>query len=245
MLFLCALVLGLPAAGCSRFQPQPNPQLTSMEKKLETLEQLGDSTSHKADQMDRRLAELQSKVDAYGKALEKLAGSEAGLSKKGAGLKEGSSEESAPEKYRQSVLVPKYDKSRTVTASVALPPEKIYEKALRSYRERAMEAALEGFSAFVERHPKHGLADNAHYWIGEIHYDRGRYAEAIRAFEQVVRLFPEKEKAADALLKMGYAYTALNEKDKATAAFRRVLTDYPFSSVAPAALERLQKLKGS
>src|SRR6185369_13692149 len=57
-------------------------------------------------------------------------------------------------------------KKEDATAS----PDSLYLKGLDSLKAGDVVAAREQFTKFLEQNPKHELAANAHFWIGETHY---------------------------------------------------------------------------
>ena len=54
-------------------------------------------------------------------------------------------------------------------------PSQLYQKARDLLLEGNLTNAGQLFETFVAQHPKHSLADNAMYWLGECHYSSGRY----------------------------------------------------------------------
>jgi tol-pal system protein YbgF len=118
-----------------------------------------------------------------------------------------------------------------------------YEEAYKAYVEHRYDEALTLFKGFLESYPEHSLADNAQYWLGEVHYDTGDYVSAILAFKDVVTHYTEDDKAPDALLKIGYAYVALDDPSNARMFLKRVIKNYPFSSAEAKARAKLKELE--
>ncbi|MCP4718853.1 MAG: tetratricopeptide repeat protein, partial [Desulfobacteraceae bacterium] len=94
-----------------------------------------------------------------------------------------------------------------------------------------------------EQHPKHNLADNAMYWLGECHYSSGQYAKAVAVFKDLVKAYPKAEKVPDAILKTGYSYLSLDDINRAHHYLKLVLTKYPFSPAAEKAQEKLKEFE--
>ena len=99
------------------------------------------------------------------------------------------------------------------------------------------------FKSFYQRYPDHELADNAQYWLGEIYYDREDYPNAILAFKEVVTRHVEENKAPDALLKIGYAYIALDDPANARVFLKRVIKNYPFGESEAKARAKLKEIE--
>jgi len=126
---------------------------------------------------------------------------------------------------------------------------------------RLYEESIAALRGFIELHPGHRDVPYAHYLIGMAYYERisdvGRdqemTEEALDAFGELVRRFPESEYARDAQLKMDLAFDHLAGKEmeigryyqgqqKYVAAinrFRTVVEAYDTTTHVPEALHRL------
>jgi tol-pal system protein YbgF len=111
------------------------------------------------------------------------------------------------------------------------------------FRSGDYESAASLFEAFAEAFAKDDLADNALYWAGECKYTKKKFTEAIKRFKRVVEEYPSGSKVPDALLKIGFAYISLGDKDSAETYLKQVVTRYPFSSAGAKAEERLKTLR--
>ena len=129
-----------------------------------------------------------------------------------------------------------------VAAPPAMPERFAYNEAFATMRnarglptdERVpmYENALEMFKALIAAHPNGEFTPNAFYWIGEIHSALDRHELARQAFVQVVNLYADHPKAADALYKLGLTYHRLGDSTRAGEYLDRVIRDYPQSSAA-------------
>jgi tol-pal system protein YbgF len=113
-------------------------------------------------------------------------------------------------------------------------PEQDYAAALATYRAREHGQAVIDFIDFIAKYPKHPLAANAQYWIGEAYWAQRDYRQALVEFEKVSEHGPAK--APDALLKIGLCYLRLGDVSRAQQAWQRVVNEYPKSE--PAAMAR-------
>src|SRR5262249_19765533 len=64
-------------------------------------------------------------------------------------------------------------------------PEQEYAAALATYRAREHGQAVIDFKDFIAQYPKHPLAGNAQYWIGEAYWAQRDYRQALIEFEKV------------------------------------------------------------
>ena len=102
--------------------------------------------------------------------------------------------------------------------------------------------ALPLFSDFLRSHPDSFLAPNAEYWLGECYYATRKYAQALTVFKDVVAKYPTHDKAAAAMLKAGYSYQMLDDGDNARLYLEALIRDFPGSSPAALARQRLASL---
>ena len=137
--------------------------------------------------------------------------------------------------------------SAPAPAPAARPAERSdraeYERILGVFKEGNLEDARQGFTAFLTEYPNSDLAPNARYWLGESHYGKKDYKQAIDSYDRVEIDYPQSEKVPAAILKKGYAYLALKDKKRASSAFKQVVTLYPKSPEAGKATEKLSQLK--
>ena len=128
------------------------------------------------------------------------------------------------------------------SATPAAGPDADYQAAFNLLKEGRYNEAAAAFSAFLAEHRDHELASNAQYWLGEVHYVKRDYPAALSAFEGVLIGFPGARKSPDALLKAGYCHYELGHFDIARTALARVTKDYPESTAAVEAAERLKRM---
>jgi len=107
------------------------------------------------------------------------------------------------------------------------PPQAQYEHAFKLLRERDYAKAEKAMKAFVDAHPKHKLAGNAKYWLGETYYVRGEYNQAAVVFAEGFRSYPDSRKAPDNLLKLGITLAKIDKVDKACRLFSELQKRFP------------------
>ena len=120
-----------------------------------------------------------------------------------------------------------------------------YERLLALFRDGDLDGARQGFAAFLRDYQNSDLSPNARFWLGESHYGKKDYRQAIDSYDRVELDFPRSEKVPSAILKKGYAYLAMKDKKRASSAFKQVVTLYPRSPEAGKASDKLFQLKES
>jgi len=132
----------------------------------------------------------------------------------------------------------KVKKEETVSA-----PDSLYLKGLDSLKGGDAVAAREQFTKFLEQHPKHELAANAHYWIGETYYSEKNYESAILSYQEVIKSYPGKEKVVAAMLKQGMSFNLLGDTKSAKYVFKKLIEGFPKSEEAKVAKGLLKEIK--
>lgn len=122
-------------------------------------------------------------------------------------------------------------------------PDALYMKGLETFKAGDMPAAREIFARFLEQHPQHDLVANAHYWIGETHYSEKSYEPAILAFQEVIKNYPQKEKAPAAMLKQAMAFKAIKDTKSARYVLKKLVEGFPKSEEAKKARDLLKEIR--
>ena len=119
-------------------------------------------------------------------------------------------------------------------------PKKLYDASYLDITKGNYDLALAGFNEFIKRFPKHDLADNAQYWIGEGYYAQKKYEPALTEFEKVVGNYPGKDKEPAALYKIVLCQQEMGDKAKARQYWQLLVKKYPKSPEAALAKDKLK-----
>jgi tol-pal system protein YbgF len=131
----------------------------------------------------------------------------------------------------------------TQVKEVPASADSLYIKGLETFKAGNMPAAREFFTKFLEQYPKHDLAANAYYWIGETQYSEKNYEPAIVSFQEVIKNYPQQPKAPAAMLKQAMAFRAINDTKSAKYVLKKLAEVYPKSDEAKKAKELLKEIK--
>ena len=118
-----------------------------------------------------------------------------------------------------------------------------YQLAFKLLKDRQYEAAATALMQFLKVFPDSELANNAQYWLAETYFVTKKFTEALKEFELVLSNYSDSRKASDALLKIGYCYYELKNWDAARDTLLRVQIDYPDTTAARLADQRLQRME--
>lgn len=239
---LCLIaVLGVAIGGCAgtaQRSGMTNQQLMEEIKALQEQEQVDVLARQKIDQLQ---GQIKTFMEAQDKKIESLGIQSANLNNRIALLADrvGKLEEDVKKLTPQTVHVPA---KPSVPEGGEQRVEAAYKAALQHYFDRRFEQAIGEFSEIIAMAPRHELADNAQYWIGEAYYGLENYHQALTEFEKVFT-YPETEKADDARLKIGYCYLKLGDKTRAVAEFKRLLAEYSDSEYIHEAKRLISQLE--
>jgi tol-pal system protein YbgF len=118
-----------------------------------------------------------------------------------------------------------------------------YQAAFELLKEQRYEPAAMAFEQFLKSYPDSELADNAQYWLAESYYVTQGFDRALADFRIVITRYPDSRKVPDALLKMGYCNYELKQWEAARTALRRVQDEFPETTAARLAGQRLQRME--
>ncbi len=133
---------------------------------------------------------------------------------------------------RPSILVP----------SNQLSADDAYEKAYKFMKKKQHAKAITAFREFAEHYPKSKLVPNAHYWLGELLLSMRQFDEADKSFTLVIDQYTRSNKVAGSRLKKAYILMHHEKNADANQALRQIIRDYPDSSVAVLAENKLAEL---
>lgn len=119
-----------------------------------------------------------------------------------------------------------------------------YDRAVNMVlKEKLYEKAIPEFQMFNQKYPESSYAANAHYWLGQLLFNKAAFSEAKVEFQLVVDKYQDSSKRSDAMLKLAMVEQKLNNKPAAIALYQKLITEYPTSSAAQLAQPRLESFK--
>jgi TolA-binding protein len=81
--------------------------------------------------------------------------------------------------------------------------QQIYDAAMRDRSGGQLDLAMQGFQQYLQWYPNTELAPNAQFYVGQIYYDRGEWANALKAFDALLERYSENSKTPDAMYMKG------------------------------------------
>jgi tol-pal system protein YbgF len=126
--------------------------------------------------------------------------------------------------------------------NTAPPLQQTYQSALRDYNSAKYEVAIAEFGDVVKYYPRDDLSGNAHFYMGEIAYRQGKYAQAVKQYDVVLEQFAGNPKAPAAELRKGESLLANSQRDAGAQELRSLIQRYPQTPEAAEARSKLNEL---
>ncbi len=112
------------------------------------------------------------------------------------------------------------------------PTATLYEKAKSLFDQGQIAESRRAFETLHRQYPRHDLADNALYWIGEGYYAQAQWLTSAQAFLRVAKEYPRGNKVPDAMLKMALCYRKLGDDRGADDVLKQLTRLYPGTEAA-------------
>lgn len=120
-----------------------------------------------------------------------------------------------------------------------------YDRAVNLIlKDKRYDDAIPEFRSFLQTYPNSSYAPNAHYWLGQLLFNKQDWAGAGEQFQVLVSGYPDSTKRADALFKLGVVEEKRDNLARAKQLFEQVVAEYPDSSSRRLAETRLNNLNG-
>ncbi|MFY9746064.1 MAG: tetratricopeptide repeat protein [Acidobacteriaceae bacterium] len=177
------------------------------------------------DALRTRIDKLSAQVTAIQSQLQNIATQAAVQQQGGQPGQPGTDPNQAPQQQQQQPQAP--------------PVNDLYQGALRDYNSARYDLAAGEFGDVLKYYPQDDLAGNAQFYLGEIAYRQGKYADAIKAYGVVLQQFAGNSKAPAAQLRKGEAELSLDQRDNGIRDLRELIARYPQTPEASQARSRL------
>ena len=101
---------------------------------------------------------------------------------------------------------------------------------------------MNSFISFIEVYEESEFIDDAKYWLAETYYAQRAYVKALEEFESIRIQFPDSGKIPETILKSGFCYVELGDLEQAKKILNLVINQYPNTSVARLAFQKLKTI---
>ncbi|HUI28303.1 MAG TPA: tol-pal system protein YbgF [Candidatus Kryptonia bacterium] len=117
-----------------------------------------------------------------------------------------------------------------------------YADGIHLVRGNQCDQAVPKLRQFLRKNPKSDLADNAQYWIGECYYGQKDYNKAIIELNEVLLKYAKGDKVPAALLTLASAFADSGDKIDARLILQKLISDHPKTDEAERGRQKLQSL---
>lgn len=220
---------------------------TSIESRLQSLEKLMQSRNVMQANMQQQLEGLQDEVsqlrgitEETSYKLEKVLQRQRELYQE---IENRVSQAPAPTFTVEPQVPVTTEASNNTAISNNLSENEAYDRAVALImKDKRYDAAIPEFEAFLKNFPNSVYESNAHYWLGQLLSIKNDDAKAIVHFSAVVENYQDSNKRPDAMLKLGSLYEKQGNVDVAKQILNKLVQQYPSTTAAKLATERLAKL---
>ena len=217
-------------------------QLTSIERKLEQRNRAQVNVQRQLDDLQNEVNELRGVTELHTHQLSQVLERQRELYQE---LDRRVTEALKPSNQVNAQVTPANTAgSGTSDYSNNLTENEAYDRAVNMVlKDKRYDQAIPEFEAFNQKYPNSSYAANAHYWLGQLLFNKGALAKARDEFDAVVTKYPDSSKRSDAMLKLAMVEQKQNNSAKAIAMYKKLIAQYPNSSAAKLAKPRLNSLK--
>ncbi len=124
-----------------------------------------------------------------------------------------------------------------------LSEKELYLYAKQTFDQGDLGISRESFQKLLDTYPKSKNADNAQFWIGEIHYREKWYEKAILEYQKVIEKYPKGNKVPAALLKQGMAFHKIGENANSRLVLNDLIRKFPKTNEAKIAKKKIKEFK--
>ena len=234
---------GQPVA--ARVTNEPDPELATLQQRLDDLEQAArtrndqiDGMTHDLELAKKAAADLQGELRSIEDRIGKLDAEVKAAQQSAAAAAAGPPPLAAGPGLSSSPPPPQAE-----AAPPQVSPDVAYRRAKQLLLEGQYPAASDAFQNFVDTYGDSPRGPEARYWLGETLYIRGRYPDAAAAYIGAIRGWPQTSWAPDAVVKLARALVALNKPTDACRALDEFDRRYP--DAAAGAKTRAQTVRAA
>ena len=122
------------------------------------------------------------------------------------------------------------------------PVGELYKTALGDFMAAKYSLAASEFHDVIQNYPDDTLSGNAYFYLGEIEWRAGHFADAVKNYDQVIQHFPANPKVPVSRLHKGSALLAMKDRQGGIDEMRALIQRYPNSPEASQARTKLSGL---
>ncbi|MFT6343819.1 MAG: tol-pal system protein YbgF [Paraglaciecola sp.] len=231
-------VLATPAPVTNVTSSDSDKRITELERKFSTRTKAQHRQQEQLDVMQNEVNELRGAIEMQNYQLEKVLERQRELY-----LEIDKRIETVKE---QPSILPASTNGTSVTpigVPLSANENDAYDKAVNLIlKDRLYDEAIPEFQAFLQNFPDSSYVPNAHYWLGQLLFNKQDWAGAGEQFQFLISNYPDSSKRADATLKLGISEMERSNTARAKQLWEQVIVEFADSSSAKLAEKRLKSV---
>ncbi|MFT5676919.1 MAG: tol-pal system protein YbgF [Paraglaciecola sp.] len=149
-------------------------------------------------------------------------------------------------RFESIVAQPSNEQTSVVAAPLSANENDAYDKAVNLIlRDKSYDQAIPEFQAFLLNYPNSDYVPNAHYWLGQLLFNKLDWAGAADQFKVIVNKYTDSGKRPEAMLKLGISESERSNVARAKQLWQQVVSEYPDTSAGKLADKRLKNLNAN
>jgi CRP-like cAMP-binding protein len=126
----------------------------------------------------------------------------------------------------------------------------IFYDAMSKFSQESYDEALAAYTSILgiknlKNESERKIFEKASFEVGRCYLKTGKYNEALNAFSDMIKKFPNSASVKNALFHIGLTYEILKKADKAITYYSKVASMEPRDSIDKLAQKKLKQLQGS
>lgn len=118
-------------------------------------------------------------------------------------------------------------KDNAADEKTSMSADDMYAAGMQAYNSGLNDEAELAFKSILSQYPKHALASNAQYWLGEVYTKQGNLNNAKVAFKNGYQNYKNGNKAPDSLYRLGITLENLKDNKSACIVFMSFNDEFP------------------
>ena len=219
-------------------------RITELERKFSTRTQAQHRQQEQLDVMQNEVNELRGSIEMQNYQLEKILERQRELYLEIDKRIVSANTQPATEPVPVPVPVAAVNSGNTsIDVPLSANENDAYDKAVNLIlKDKLYDQAIPEFQMFLQNFPNSSYVPNAHYWLGQLLFNKQDWASAGVQFQSLITHYPDSSKRADATLKLGITEMERANAARAKQLWEQVIAEFPDSSSAKLAENRLKAL---
>jgi tol-pal system protein YbgF len=124
------------------------------------------------------------------------------------------------------------------------PPSEVYRLAYSDFSSGKYNIASVGFKNYLDKYPSGELAGQAQFYLGECYYSQNNFQSAYEQYDLLEKNYPKSDLVPSARLKKALSLELLGKVQAGRDLMATIIKDFPNSTEAATAREKLKSANG-